>query len=205
VRCAGQPISDIVVRNEPPAISGISRRSRTLARALLSMHFTTRPEVIRRLVVIESGQPCNELRRAESERILRAQPYLAEASIIAYDDGNGGVKLEILTVDELSTIIDVGATASSPYVKRLRFGSSNVGGEAMLIEGLPVRRQAVPAESLRGPTSVRIRVHGNRESHFSDRPAARRVADGRWQTRRIHDLPAAGRRVTRLVHRAALR
>lgn len=136
VRCAGQPISDIVIRNEPPAISGISRRSRTVARALLSMHFTTRPEVIRRLVVFERGQSCNELRRAESERILRAQPYLAEASIIAYDDGNGGVKLEVLTVDELSTIIDVGATASSPYLERLRLGSSNLGGEALLIEGL---------------------------------------------------------------------
>jgi hypothetical protein len=134
VRCAGQTISDILIHTEPPAIGSISRRSRVLARTLLSMHATTRPEVVRRLVVFEKGQPCNELRRAESERILRAQRYLAEASILAYDDGNGGVVLDVLTVDELSTIVDVGATASTPYVRRLKFGSSNVGGEAVLME-----------------------------------------------------------------------
>lgn len=134
VRCDGQTISDIIIRTAPPAIAGISRRSEMLARALLSMHATTRPEIVRRLVVFEKGQPCVELRRAESERILRAQRYLAEASIIAYDDGTGGVVLEVLTVDELSTIIDVGATASSPYVRRLKLGSSNVGGEAVLLE-----------------------------------------------------------------------
>jgi hypothetical protein len=134
VRCAGQTISDIIIRTEPPAIAGISKRSRMVARTLLSMHATTRPEVVRRLVVFDKGQPCDELRRAESERILRAQRYLAEASIIAYDDGNGGVILEVLTVDELSTIVDVGATATSPYVRRLKFGSSNVGGQAVLLE-----------------------------------------------------------------------
>ena len=134
VRCNGQPISDVVIRTEPPAIEGISRRSRMAARVILSMQATTRPEVVRRLVVFEKGQPCDELRRAESERILRAQRYLAEASIVALDDGNGGVRLEVVTVDELSTIVDVGATTASPYVKRLRFGSSNVGGEAVLLE-----------------------------------------------------------------------
>ena len=37
------------MRTEPPAISGIARRSRLAARAILALHTTTRTDVVRRL------------------------------------------------------------------------------------------------------------------------------------------------------------
>lgn len=123
------------MRTEPPEIGGIARRSRVAARAILALHTTTRTDVVRRLVIQEERRPCDELRRAESERILRAQPFLAEASISTFDDGQGGVVLEVVTVDEISTLLDIGPTMQSPYVNRLRVGTANLGGFAMLAMG----------------------------------------------------------------------
>ncbi|GAC1515047.1 MAG: hypothetical protein NVS1B4_04300 [Gemmatimonadaceae bacterium] len=80
---------------------------------------------------MEEGDRCSELRRAESERILRAQPYLADARIIAFDDGHGGVILEIYTVDEISLRLDAGVRSQAPNINRFGLGSRNLAGEAI--------------------------------------------------------------------------
>lgn len=133
VPCDGQTVRDIVVRTNPPALGDISRRSQTAARVLLAMHVTTNPDVVRRLVIQPVGRPCRELLRAESERILRAQPYLAEASVSAYGVEGGDVILEVVTVDELSLLLDIGPTLTTPYVTRLRVGTANLAGEAVSV------------------------------------------------------------------------
>ena len=133
VRCDGQTVRDIVVRTNPPALGDISRRSQTAARVLLAMHVTTNPEVVRRLVIQPVGRPCRELLRAESERILRAQPFLAEASVTAYGVEGGDVVLEVVTVDELSLLLDVGPTLTTPYITRLRVGNANLAGEGISV------------------------------------------------------------------------
>lgn len=133
VRCDGQTVRDILIRTNPPALGDISKRSQTAARVLLAMHVTTNPEVVRRFVIQQVGRPCRELLRAESERILRAQPFLAEASVTAYGVEGGDVVLEVVTVDELSMLVDVGPTLSAPYVTRLRVGNGNLGGEGVAV------------------------------------------------------------------------
>ncbi len=94
-------------------------------------HTTTQAGVIRRFLALQVGDRCTELRRTESERILRAQPFLADATVLAFPDGGGGVILGITTVDEISLIVGVGVTARSPYLHRLKLGEANLFGDAL--------------------------------------------------------------------------
>ncbi|NUS95842.1 MAG: hypothetical protein HOQ11_00375 [Gemmatimonadaceae bacterium] len=87
-------------------------------------------------MIQHAGAPCRELARAESERLLRAQPYIAEAAIIPHANADGTVTLEVVTVDELQWLADVGVKATSPYVNRLRVGNMNIAGEALAAQGL---------------------------------------------------------------------
>ena len=136
VPCSGQTVSDIVIRTRPPALGDLSRRSRAAVRLVRAVHATTRPEIVRRLIIQGIGAPCRELARAESERILRAQPFLAEATITPHAMPDGSVVLEVVTVDELEWLVDVGVKSQSPYLTRLRLGDANIGGDAMALQGV---------------------------------------------------------------------
>jgi hypothetical protein len=128
VRCAGQPISDVVVITQPPYANGLLGRFQFVARVVRELHSTTGTELVRRFMILNPGEPCDELRRAESERILRAQPYLVDARVVAYDDGEGGVRLEVETRDEFSGIIALAGGSGSPTVRRVRVGEANLAG-----------------------------------------------------------------------------
>ncbi|HEX2781881.1 MAG TPA: hypothetical protein VHM30_20405, partial [Gemmatimonadaceae bacterium] len=139
VPCNGQIVSDIVVRTEPPALGDLTKRgrlARSAARLVTALHATTKPRVVRRLMIQGVGAPCRELARAESERILRAQPYIAEATVTAHANVDGTVVLEVVTVDELEWLADVGMRTTSPYVNRFRLGNANIGGQAISLSGL---------------------------------------------------------------------
>lgn len=95
------------------------------------MHQNTRDEKIRNFVLMKPGDPCNQIRRAESERILRGQPFLVDARIAVYDDEAGGVRLEVETRDEFSLILEP-AISTAPVLRAIRLGESNIGGTARL-------------------------------------------------------------------------
>jgi hypothetical protein len=97
-----------------------------------TLHVTTAPAVIRNFLLLERGQPCNPLLRSESERILRAMPFIADASVTAYPDGMDGVRLEVVTVDEPTLIASLGVENASPYVRSARLGNANLLGNAIL-------------------------------------------------------------------------
>ena len=149
VPCSGQVVSDIVVRTEPPALGEMGRRSRFAAKVVRAVHATTNPDVVRRLIIQGVGAQCSELARAESERILRAQPFIAEATITPHATADGSVVLEVVTVDELEWLVDVGAKGASPYITRVRLGNSNIGGEAIALqvgeEGMAGQRRPLAA------------------------------------------------------------
>src|SRR4051812_45626281 len=76
VACTGQRIDDIVIFSEAPSVANLQRVP-VIAKLARTMHATTRTDVIRRFLLLSESQPCSELRRAESERILRAQSFIA--------------------------------------------------------------------------------------------------------------------------------
>lgn len=133
VACNGQPIHDVVILPQQPYSNALLGRLKWVERVARDLHATTRASVVRRFLVLNPGEPCDELRRSESERILRAQPFLVDARVRAYDDERGGVTLEVTTRDEFSTIIALEALRGGgrPPVSNIRFGEANLMGEGM--------------------------------------------------------------------------
>ena len=130
VPCHGQRIDDIVVFSTAPNVANLQRAPR-LAALARRVHITTRSEVIRRYLLIEPGQPCDELRRAESERILRAQPFIADADVYVVPNDEGGVDLEVRTSDETSIVLGGTLRARAPTLTSVLLGNANIGGEGV--------------------------------------------------------------------------
>jgi hypothetical protein len=130
-RCTGQRISDVVVVAQPPYMNSLLGRFAFVERTVRKLHATTRGSLVARFLLLHPGDRCDELRRAESERILRAQPYLVDARITPYDDGTGGVLLEVETRDEFSAIVQVAAKAGTPVVRDFRLGEANLAGRGL--------------------------------------------------------------------------
>ena len=134
VACTGQRVDDIVIHSFAPTIAAL-RDVPVLAELVRSIHATTRPDIVRRYLLMTRGDSCTELRRAESERILRAEPFLADASVQAFASDSGGVDLEVRTIDETSAVFGANFTSSSPFLRSTRIGSSNLGGAGMYLVG----------------------------------------------------------------------
>lgn len=130
--CNGQRVSRVDIEARRPSFGGASARWRRVARFFGLHHRTTREDVVRRFVLLEAGQRCSELRRAESERILRAQPYLSSARVRAVADGAGGSRIEVVTTDEVPAIL--GAGISRGQLSALRAGNTNVFGSAVAVD-----------------------------------------------------------------------
>jgi hypothetical protein len=130
VPCAGQRIDDIVVYTAAPT-TAIFRRVPILARLVSTVHTTTRPELIQRFLLLKRGDPCDELRRAESERIVRAQPFIAEASVRVLPDSGGAVRIEVRTSDEVALVLGLAAGPRNPPVRFFRVGDANINGQGI--------------------------------------------------------------------------
>lgn len=135
ITCKGQTVTRIDIHTKPPfEVTGGGMWKSVLRRAL-DLHVTTKPIVIQRFLALQAGDACSEIRRAESERILRAQPFLADANVIALADGANGVVLDVTTVDETSLIIGGGFSGKSPHLRAARLGESNLMGQAIYSVG----------------------------------------------------------------------
>jgi hypothetical protein len=130
VVCAGQQIDDIIIYADAPTVASL-RRVPALASVVRALHQTTRPDVIRRFLLLEHGQPCSELRRAESERILRAQPFIADADVFVVANGETGVDVEVRTSDETAILLGGSVRARAPQVTSLLLGNANLGGQGV--------------------------------------------------------------------------
>jgi len=135
VACKGERITRIDIDPSPPfRVTGKSMFKR-VGRFIAKQHATTKESVIRRYLALQLGDRCTEIRRAESERILRVQPFIADANVVAYSDGNGGITLSVTTVDEVSLRLGVGIGGSGRVFHSLLLGEDNLMGNAMHLDG----------------------------------------------------------------------
>ncbi len=130
--CAGQTISDIVIITQPPFNERLPQDLEWVRRTVRRMHVNTQDDVVRRFLLLKPGEPCNQIKRAESERILRAQPYLVDARIRVYDDEQGGVRLEVETRDDFSLVFAPRVRTATPLFRGLRLGDMNLAGSATM-------------------------------------------------------------------------
>jgi hypothetical protein len=131
--CDGRPVTRIEVRAAPPPFAGTAARWRAAARAVGLHHATTLPGVIEAFMSLHVGRPCTEFRRAESERILRAQPFIADASVrIEPDDPGSGVVAIVETTDEIPVL--VGGRFRGVVPSAISIGNANIAGEGLRVE-----------------------------------------------------------------------
>ena len=127
VACRGQRIDSITIDAQAPTVSGL-RRVPVIGNVVRETHVVTRDNVIRGFLLLHVRGRCSELGRAESERILRAQPFIADASIEVLANDRGGVDLDVHTIDEASLIVSGSVASGAPSVRGARLGSANLSG-----------------------------------------------------------------------------
>lgn len=131
--CDGRIVSEIVVTPRDPSFLSFPRALRPFARAVGLHHTTSKPDVIGSFVLLEVGEDCTDEKRAETERILRLQPFLADATVRAVVDSGGHARVEIETVDEIPTVF--GLRVEDMLPSAVRFGNANVGGQGLHLAG----------------------------------------------------------------------
>jgi hypothetical protein len=130
VPCIGQPIAQVTVYTEAPSVASL-RRVPIVANVARTMHETTQTEVVERFLLFKAGDRCQELRRSESERILRAQPFIAEADVFIVANDEGTVDAEVRTIDETAVVLGGNVRARRPNVYNVLFGNANLGGQGV--------------------------------------------------------------------------
>lgn len=130
--CEGRRVSSIDIRPGRPPFGGLTSRWRTAARAVGLHHATTKPGVVDAFLSLQVGNPCTDVRRTETERVLRAQPFIADARVRTVPDGAGGIGVIVETTDEIPVL--VGGSFRGLVPRALSLGNSNVGGEGIRLE-----------------------------------------------------------------------
>ena len=131
--CEGRTVTRVQITPGRPPFEGTAAKWRAAARAVGLHHATTQTRVIQSFMSLHVGRPCTEFRRAESERVLRAQPFLAEARVQVVPDTGGGVAALVETTDEIPVL--VGGRFRGVNPDALSIGNSNIGGLGVWAEG----------------------------------------------------------------------
>jgi hypothetical protein len=133
VLCDGQPITEIEVRTRGPYAPRDVPWYRAPLRILADLHSTTDESVVRRYLLLRVGEPCTQRRLRETERLLRSYPFFASARASAYRHPAGGMKIIVVTTDELTSVVDATFRGSRPT--SLTLGERNIGGTGMEVLG----------------------------------------------------------------------
>ena len=132
IPCDGRIVRSIEITAGRPPFKGTAAKWRQVARAIGLHHTTTKEHVIRAFLALQVGRACTEFRRAESERVLRAQPFLSDARVRVVPDNSDGVAAFIETTDEIPVI--VGGRFSGITPDALALGSANIAGVGLRAE-----------------------------------------------------------------------
>jgi hypothetical protein len=141
--CRGQIIDEVVLVSKPALyqarlpefVPNAEAISEFVREAQSRFHSATKADAVLPFMLLHEGDACNERRRGESERVLRSQNYIADATITPYTTGNDHVLLVVETTDELSVVINGQTMGRSPYLTRLRLGNPNVYGYGVRMVG----------------------------------------------------------------------
>lgn len=132
VTCNGEIVSGIDIHSYPPGSTRVQDAWLVVGNAAGIHHVPTRPEVIQAYLRVQVGSRCTEVDRRESERLLRAQRFIASATVRAVPDGTGSVRIDVEVVDDLSPII--GGSLNGASVASVLLGVQNLDGRGLIVE-----------------------------------------------------------------------
>jgi hypothetical protein len=134
LEAAGARIGEIRVLTEDIFDLTDPREDNWLYRLANKLHINTRPDVIRRLLLFNTGEPVSVRLIEETERLLRTKHYLYDVDIrpIAYRDGVADI--EVKTRDTWSLDIGIGFSRAGGENKgRLSLSEENLFGTGILL------------------------------------------------------------------------
>lgn len=130
--CDGLEITRVEIRSYPPSTTTAAERAAaTTADAVGLDPRRTQPFVLRAYVLLKPGERCSEQARVESERMLRAQPFVASAAVRTYPDGAGKVRVRVDVVDEVPLLAS--AKFSNGGLSGAQFGTRNLRGRGLTV------------------------------------------------------------------------
>jgi outer membrane protein assembly factor BamA len=112
-------IGEIRIVNGDVFDTNLPEEDKWLFRLANSLHILSRPEIIARQVLVNTGDPYSDRLLRESERILRANRYLYDAEIVPIRYHDGIVDIEVRTRDVWTL---------KPGIIFSRSGGANAGG-----------------------------------------------------------------------------
>jgi len=129
--CDGDTVTAIAIRTRAaaPATTAQGETREAASRVLGLPHVNTRAAVVRAYLRLAVGQLCTELNRSESERLLRAQPFVASANVRAVPTAPGQVRVDADVVDEVALV--VGGKVSRGTVSSVLLGTQNFDGRGL--------------------------------------------------------------------------
>jgi hypothetical protein len=128
--CDGSVVSSIAIRTYPPSETTAAERAAAAATDAVGIdRRSTRAYVIRAYVLLHEGENCTEALRAESERLLRAQRFVASASVTTSADGPERVRVRVDVVEEAAWTAGARARGARPVAAHV--GSQNVRGRGI--------------------------------------------------------------------------
>src|SRR5690606_3782110 len=119
LEAADAVVGDIRIYNGDVFNTSRPGESGAFYRMINALHIETRKEVIRRELLVQSGDPFTADAIAEAERDLRTSHFLQKAEIRPTVYAHGEVDLDVLTEDTWSL---------TPSVSFSRKGGTNTGG-----------------------------------------------------------------------------
>ncbi|MEP7001916.1 MAG: hypothetical protein ABI969_15620, partial [bacterium] len=138
--CSGQIVSRVDIWPAPPPFAGAAKKWQAAARAIGLHHATTSSHVISAFLSLVPGRACTEFRRAESERVLRAQPFFSDASVRVVQDTGGTVSVVVTTTDEVPILVSARFRGIGP--ESFSAGNENIAGRALRVEARVERGRA---------------------------------------------------------------
>ncbi|MDQ2668267.1 MAG: hypothetical protein M3Z05_20040 [Gemmatimonadota bacterium] len=131
--CTGELVSRVDIEPSPPPFAGAAKKWQAAARAIGLHHATTTADVVAAFLSLSPGKACTERRRTESERVLRAQPFLSDAVVRVVRDTGGTVAVRVSTTDEIPVLVSGRFRGVVPDAFSL--GNENIGGQALRVVG----------------------------------------------------------------------
>jgi hypothetical protein len=111
-------------------------RYRWAQRLANDLHVRTREAFIRSELLLREGDCYDPVRLAESERLLRAYPFISRAEVSGARRPDGGWEIGVVTQDEWTTRLSVqGSATGGPRIERVGVTEQNLVGLGILIGG----------------------------------------------------------------------
>lgn len=133
-QCAGEQIVDITFRGMQRDVTDkFGRLGAFVNASARTLQPETNRNVVANFVQLHAGDVCVEQRRADSERVLRLQPFISDAVIRVEHVTAETVRVHVETIDEYSVFIAGWGITGVPV--GFEFGSTNLFRGARALAG----------------------------------------------------------------------